>query len=168
MEKGEKLNMDIFEYAIQMETDGEAFYRELAGQCENKGMRNIFNMLADDEVKHYHTLEKVRKEMPEMPRTTILSDAKNIFAQMREENQIFPLDIPQVELYRKAQEIEMKSEAFYREKADESGDDRLKNLLLKIADEERKHYFLLDNIIEFVTKPDRWIESAEFYHLEEF
>lgn len=35
-------------------------------------------------------------------------------------------------------------------------------------EEEKKHYFLLDNIIEFVSRPEQWLENAEFYHLEEY
>jgi len=51
--------MNIFEYAMQMEKDGEDYYRQLAQQTVNKGMRTILAMLADEEVKHYNVLESV-------------------------------------------------------------------------------------------------------------
>jgi rubrerythrin len=33
--------------------------------------------------------------------------------------------------------------------------------------EEKRHRWILENIIEFVTKPEVWAENAEFDHLEE-
>jgi rubrerythrin len=39
--------MDIFEYAMQMEKDGEQYYRALVEQTENKGLRTIFTELAN-------------------------------------------------------------------------------------------------------------------------
>ena len=32
----------------------------------------------------------------------------------------------------------------------------------------KKHYRLMENLAEFVTRPQRWHEDAEFYHLEEY
>ena len=44
--------MDIFEFAIEKEQLAEQYYRKLAQKTSNKGFTNIFNMLADEEVKH--------------------------------------------------------------------------------------------------------------------
>ena len=43
-----------------------------------------------------------------------------------------------------------------------------KKLLLKLAEEEKKHMFLLENLVEFVSRPETWIENAEFNHLVEY
>ena len=160
--------MDVFEYAMQMEKDGEEFYRRLAQQTTNKGLTTILTMLADDEVKHYNALKKMQTEKPDMPETTILSGAKNIFVQIRDSGGDFDLDVKQIDLYREAQDIEQKSQNFYLQKADETTDETQRDVFLKLADEEKKHYSLLDNIIEFVSRPERWLENAEFYHLEEY
>ncbi|MGB3242555.1 MAG: ferritin family protein [Candidatus Omnitrophota bacterium] len=160
--------MNIFEYAMQMEKDGENFYRDLAQASDNPGVRNIFNMLADDEVKHCKIFEDMKKdEKPQMANTEVLTNAKNIFAQLKEEGE-FDYVLPGIELYKEAQELEKKSEDFYREKATEAADEYQKEILLKIAEEEKKHYFLLDNIIEFVSKPQTYLENAEFHHIDEF
>ena len=52
--------MNIFEYAMQMEQDGETFYRDLAAKTTMPGMDRTFTMLADDEVKHRKTLQALR------------------------------------------------------------------------------------------------------------
>jgi rubrerythrin len=38
----------------------------------------------------------------------------------------------------------------------------------KIADEEKKHYLILQEIIDFVSRPQTWLENPEWYHLEEY
>jgi hypothetical protein len=37
-----------------------------------------------------------------------------------------------------------------------------------LADEEKKHMILMENLIEFVSRPDTWLENAEWYHLDEY
>ncbi len=160
--------MNIFEYAMQMEKDGEDYYRQLAQQTVNTGIRTILAMLADEEVKHYNVLEKMKTEKPQIAETRILTDAKNIFVQIKESGESLDFDIKQTEFYKKAQDIEKKSHEFYTEKANEVTEEYQKELFLKLADEERKHYLLLDNIIEFVSRPEQWLENAEFYHLDEY
>lgn len=161
--------VEIFEYALEMEKDGENYYRQLAGQCEKKGLKRILTMLADEEVKHYEAVKQMECGVnPNMAETTILVDSKNIFAQMKDLQDEYECDVQQVELYKRAQEIEEKSRAFYSEKADEMGTEVGRDLLLKLAEEEKKHYFLLENIIEFVSRPETWLENAEFCHLEEY
>ncbi len=160
--------MNIFEYAMQMEKDGEGYYRQLAQQNANKGMRTILTMLADEEVKHYNAVEKMQTEQPPITETKILTDAKNVFVQIKESGESFDFDIEQTELYKRAQDIEKKSRDFYSEKANEVEEKYQKEVFLRLADEEKKHYFLLENIVEFVSRPETWLENAEFYHLEEY
>ena len=110
--------MTIFEYAIKMEKDGEDYYRQLARQTTNKGLKTILTMLADEEVKHQNTIEKMKTNRPEMTETTILDDAKNVFLEIKDSKEGFDLDIKQTELYKKAQDIEKKSQNFYLETAE--------------------------------------------------
>ena len=160
--------MNIFEYAMQMERDGENYYHQLAQQTANIGLKTILTMLADEETKHYNAIEKMKTADPQMAETKILTDAKNIFVQIKESNEKFGFDIGQTELYKKAQDIEKKSRVFYLEKANEVEEEYQKEIFLRLAEEEKKHFFLLENIIEFVSRPEHWLEDAEFFHLEEY
>jgi len=160
--------MDIFDYAMRMEKDGENYYRQLVEKTDNKGIKAIFTMLAEEEVKHYKTLAQMKTERPQMAETTVLADAKNIFTQMKESGQKFDFGARQRKLYEKAQDIEKKSEDFYREKANEVEQQYQREIFLKLAEEEKKHYLLLENIIQLVSRPQTWLENAEFYHLEEY
>jgi rubrerythrin len=161
--------MDLYDYAMQMEKDGEHYYRELAGKAEDKGLQNILTMLAEAEVKHYTIFRKMKND--EKVRTfddEFLNNVKNIFQQMSEGKGGVKTDVSEVDLYRKAQEIEKKSEDFYRQKAGEVGDESKKEIFLKIAKEEKRHFLILENIIDFVARPEQWLENPEWYHLEEY
>ncbi len=162
--------MNIYEFAMQMEKDGENYYRELAEKTNHSGLKNILNLLANEEVKHFELLKKLneKQDNPALRETSILSDAKNVFFEMKEKNETFNQEMPQVEFYEKAKDIEEKSHQFYLEKANEVEGDAAKKLLLKIAEEEKKHIFLMDSLAEYLSRPDAWVENAEFNKLEEY
>ena len=52
--------MNVFEFAMQMEKDGEAFYRKMADNSGNNVVKNVLLDLADDEVKHYNIFKRFR------------------------------------------------------------------------------------------------------------
>jgi rubrerythrin len=160
--------MNIFDFAMEKEKYSEDYYRRLAGKSNNKGLETVFNMLADEEAKHYKIVSDMKEDIaPELAETAVLSNAKDVFTKMRESAQSFNFNISQTELYRKALKIEKQSRDLYLEKADEVEEPH-KEIFLKLAEEEKKHYFLLENIIDFVSRPETWLENAEFYHLEEY
>jgi rubrerythrin len=161
--------MDIFEFAMQKEKLSEDNYRQLAAQTDNAGLKSIFSMLAEEEAHHYSVVEQMKSSVPaELSGTDVLSEAQQVFARTREGTRKFDFDAGQVDIYKKARDIEEESRKFYLEKADEVDDPSQKTIFAKLAEEEKKHYFLLDNIIEFVSRPETWLENAEFYHPEEY
>jgi len=160
--------MNIFEFAMEKEKYSEDYYRRLADKTNNKGLETIFNMLADEEAKHYKIVSDMKEDVaPDLADTTVLSDAKDVFTKMRKSAQKFSFDISQTELYKKAQDIEKQSRNFYLEKAKEA-EETQKEIFLRLAEEEKKHYFLLENIIDFVSRPQTWLENAEWHHLDEY
>jgi rubrerythrin len=161
--------MDIYTFALHMEKDGEEYYRKLSAKCGNKGLKKILTMLADDEAKHYAIIEKIRNQAGvELTDSTIITRAKNIFEDMKKGAGGDDFDISQVDMYVRALEIEKASIEFYSSKANETSDEKQKAILSKLAEEERKHHFLIGNIIEFVNRPALWLENSEFNHLDEY
>lgn len=161
--------MDIYEYAMKMEKDGEAYYRELAQKAAHEGVKSILTMLADAEVKHYRIFQKMKNnEKADSTDTEFLEGVKNIFEKMREGHDISTVDISDLSMYRVAQEIEKKSENLYLEKADELDDPSKKDMFRKIAKEEARHFKILENIITMLQRPEQWLENPEWYHLEEY
>ena len=164
--------MDIFEFAMKMEEDGRAFYLESAEKMSDPAFKQILTQLADDELKHYNIFKALRDgqkaEYKEAEKTQILSTVKNVFEQLKAENKEMTF-APEVKtVWEEAQEIEKKSEDFYREKAGEVGDDNQANILNKIADEEHRHWVTMQNVIQFLDRPNSWLENAEWSHLEDY
>lgn len=159
--------MDIYAYAMQMEKDGETYYREIAAQTTNAGIKNILTMLAHAEVRHYQTFERM-KSRGNLPPADLgyLSEVKNVFAELLDRKRAIT-NGTQKALYQKAQKLEEKTRDFYREKAGEV-DEAQKSIFLKIADEEQKHYNILENLIIMLNRPETWLENAEWYRLEEY
>ena len=161
--------MDIFEYALKMEKDGEKLYRQAARNSTNRAIKAILTMLADEEVRHYEAIEKIRSPEPEqLADTSILADAKNVFSELKESGEKITTGANHISLYKKALDIEAQSKDFYTEKAAEVSEKNFKKLFLQLAQEEQKHYVLVENIIDFLSRPDTWLENAEFYHLDEY
>ncbi len=161
--------MDIFEFAMEKEQMAEQYYRKLSEDAPNKGLACIFNLLADEEHGHREVVAKMKEGVPaDVADTVLLTNAKSVFARMREKGENIDFGTGQIALYKKAQAIESQSRDFYEEKAEQAEDERQKEIFKILAGEEKKHYFLLDNIIEFVSRPQSWLENAEFHHLEHY
>ncbi len=162
--------MNVFEFAMQMEKDGEAFYREIAKKTKDAGLKKIFTTLADEEVVHYETFKKLyEKTSAKAVESNILDKAKNIFVEIKAAGGInISEETPQIEAYKKALEAEKDAYSFYEKKAEDVSDPDEKKILLTFAREERRHYRLIENVIEFVSRPEEWLENAEFAKLEEY
>lgn len=169
--------MDIYSFALQMEKDGEKYYRELAKKSKNDGLKEIFMMLANEEVKHFQFIEKMQQNenLPEVVESKVLTEVKNIFTKMRNGKLDFEpghyIDTTEeTNAYRKACKIEEQSKQFYLDKAKETTDQQARLMLEKLAAEEQKHYRIMENLVEFVSRPEpgNWLEDAEWHHLEEY
>jgi rubrerythrin len=163
--------MDILEHAMQMELDGEQYYRELAAKTDDEGLAGILTRMADDEVKHYNTFKQLREQQaPEMAAEGVSEGARTLFAELAEKGRGFGLDASQVALYEKARDVERDARDFYLEKAADLASPEARALVKRIADEEELHYQLLSSIVEFVARPvpGNWLENAEWSHREEY
>lgn len=159
--------MNIFDQAMEIETKGEALYRQFALEAPNKGMRNIFTWLADREREHYGIFREMKTgKSVELTKNTILRDVRDIFEEWLGKTPCIEPTTAQVVLYRKALEVEKKSVSVYEAYAATAAPS-LKKIFLRIAAEEKGHRRIMENIIELVTKPDVWAENAEFSHLDE-
>lgn len=165
--------MNIYQFAMQMEKDGEDFYRRLAKEATVPGLAKIFIMLADEEVKHYKVVEQLsrKEENPPSADTAILENVKNVFVGMREEKGQLFIDVTAATAsYRKVCTIEDESEKFYREKAEQTEDKNERRIFFRLAGEEANHLRIMENILEFVSRaePGNWLENAEWHHLDEY
>jgi len=161
--------MDILCFGMQMELDGKTFYEENASKLEDANAADILRFLADEEQKHHDYIKAFRDGSKELPPSRLVEDVRNVFQRMKDRNETFVTErSSMISVLEKGLEMEDRSIGFYQERASasESADDRDVFLLLKR--QEDKHYALLSSMIEFYDRPHRWLEDAEFTHLDEY
>jgi rubrerythrin len=109
--------------------------------------------------------------LPPLARTEILDNVKNVFAEMKDSEQDLRIDATgATQAYIKARDIEEQSEKFYREQAGKVEHAGQREIFLHLAGEEAKHLRIMENIVEFVSRPEpgNWLENAEWHHLEDY
>lgn len=164
--------MNIFEFAMKMETDGRDFYLAQSRKIDSPWLKKILVELADDELKHYNIFKAMKEghttEYKEAEKTKIIPTLKNVFETLKEQKKEFTFPAESKKIWTEALEIEKKSEDFYRDKAAEVKGDKQKHILNKIADEEHKHWVTLQHVIRFLDRPNHWLEDAEWSNLEDY
>jgi rubrerythrin len=70
--------------------------------------------------------------------------------------------------YRHAMKIEADSVKLYGDMAKKEKRQNMAQLLLKIADEEKRHYNIMENLYDFVLEPQNYLAWGEFSNLKEF
>lgn len=161
--------MDILEFALEKEKISEESYRDLAMRAENPGLKKIFIMLADEEAGHGRIIEEIIQDVsPALVQTQVLVKATNIFEEIQSSVEEFDFATDELEVYHLARDLEAKSRDFYIAKSEEVEDLLEKEIFARLAGEEEKHYILLDNICDFVSEPECYLEDAEFVHLEDY
>ncbi|MBN1639689.1 MAG: ferritin family protein [Anaerolineae bacterium] len=61
---------DIAELAMELEKNGEAFYRAVASKAGMENLRALFEDLADQEVQHYKVFQKLSQSIKAQPLMT--------------------------------------------------------------------------------------------------
>jgi rubrerythrin len=162
--------MNPLEFAIQMETDGEQFYRRQADLYEGTVLAVIFRKLADAEQKHAELIQGHLAGFTDvMPDSEPLTSLGNIFSDMadfRRQARNLP---DQLDVYRLAVGVEQRSVDLYtellRSSAAGSEDERMLEYLLT---QETGHLALFDELSEHLRQASEWVEAAEFGSREDY
>jgi rubrerythrin len=161
--------MKGIEHALAMEQKAERYYRDLAEKTVNPGLKSVFLLLAEEEARHHDYYSSLgRRGGAKMRAGNFVSAVKQVFLEMREKRDISGTGASQVDLYRQALESERRHYEFYRKKAEDAADEAGREMFMKIAGEEKRHALVLEKVLDFVSRPEEWLENAEWYHLEDY
>jgi rubrerythrin len=161
--------MDVLQYALDMELDGERYYRRQAETYADTPLKPVFDTLAKDELKH---AEIVRGRMEGTAYQLKASEAqfsrKNLFQGMKDYVPLVKDNPDQAALYHEALELEQRSIDLYTDIRSKSADAQTLEMLDFLIREESRHYQILEDVFRFVNRPNEWVESAEFGLREEY
>ncbi len=161
--------MNVFDFALEMELDGKAHYEKLVEGTPVQGLKNIFTMLAVDEQKHYEAILAMKAgNYGTMADSAALDEARNVFQGLMNEKTMIGGLRKDLDGYRYAMHVEADSVKLYEDMAKKESSAECVQLLLKIANEEKRHYNIMENLYDFVLAPQNYLAWAEFSNLKEF
>lgn len=155
--------MNVLEFAINMELEGEKYYKKQAEKNNDNSLKNIFLMLAKDENDHAKILQNKSNNLPyELNNNETLSEAKNLFKGIKDFKNEIKQTPDQLDLYRAALEKETESIQLYEKMLSEANDDKSRDLFKFLINQEKDHYTTLDELVSQLNKSNDWVEAAEF------
>jgi rubrerythrin len=158
--------MDMLEFAIQMEHDGEKYYEAQAALHQADGLRIVFTMLAGEERKHAGILRNKQKGMPYTLDKPVRHDLKNVFSGLASLKGDLKPAPDQLDAYRMALDMEKRSIDLYTKMLAEQGADHaLCEFLIR---QENGHYAIIEELVKVVSRPTEWVEAAEFGIRDEY
>jgi len=158
---------EAIKMAIELEKEGHAFFKAAASKTNNKLGREMFERLADEEIKHMETFRKmfdsisraedwreVVSHLKGVKKVPVFSEAEKKVKAEREPTE--------VEALREAMEIERKAIDFFNKAKADSNDEVAKEIFEKIKQEEEFHHALLQAQYDSVMGAGFWLDTAEF------
>ena len=161
--------MELFDLALTMENDLISFYRNQAELHKESKLHSVFNLLQKEEVNHAKILQSYKEHLVlPLKSSEVLAEVKGIFEEIDDINNEIK-DIPsQLDVYRVALDKEEQSLKFYQELSDKAVDDQAKEVFGFLIKQEDIHCVIIEEIIKMVSRPEEWVESAEFGLREEY
>lgn len=166
--------MNIFDFALKMEADGEKYYRDLAGKAKYEDLKKVLTGLAEDEKRHYEIIQLAQNQTFHFIQADpALAEIKNVFAdntQFAGEKKEFIIKLKdeQLDYYQAALATENQSVELYKKLIGTVENPEGKAICERLMHEEEKHVEVLDDIIEMLNHVNDWVESAEFNHQDTY
>lgn len=161
--------MNIFDFALKMEEDGKAFYEKLAAETNVHELKTIFSMLAAAEEEHHEALEVMKKDVPpDKADSKVLENARNIFQGLTERKDAIDMLKNDPDGYRHVIKTAVAGIKLYEEMAAKETNPAAVKILLMLAEDEKKHLEIMENIYDFAEAPKNFLAWGEFSNLKEF
>ena len=159
--------LQILEYAMTMERQGQQFYLKYRDEIEGRRFREVFDNLAQVEAEHYEILNKefeILKETGKLEEIDIqLSGGSAIFERiMQEEKHMLDpkqdLSLNDIAILRMAYLMENDFTNFYQSASEKTPSPAAKELLNTLASWEKAHCDLFHDEYRFLMQ-EKWGEQ---------
>jgi rubrerythrin len=161
--------MNVIDCAIKMEEEARMYYEKLVAAATVPELKNLFTLLAAAEQEHHDALVKMKKNMdPQKAEFKALQEAACLFKPLLAKRDIMAELKDDHDAYQHVVKEEERGIRFYEDLAAQAKDEGAREILLKIAAEERKHMNIVENIYSFVEEPKNYLAWGEFSNLKEF
>jgi rubrerythrin len=155
---------DAIKTAIQMEKDGFAFYKKAAAQTKSQAGQDLFESLAQDEEVHLDVFQKMfedqigREEWDDLVNSSIKYQDLSVFPKDLTSKEGADPDVNDLDAIRMAMDSEKEAIEYYTEIWTTVTDEDIKKIVDKIIDQEKNHYFLLQQEFDHLDSTGAWYE----------
>lgn len=163
-------SISILKTAMEKEKAAEDFYAEKSQSIDDPAVKLIFSDLAKDEHAHFELVSDLA-DQAEAGSENEASLPDPIDAKLRVQNSLKKFkreDLPDLgnnttvkEALTFALEIERISFNRYSQAEKDAEDSEIAAVYRYLASEENKHYIIIDNTLDFIDDPDRWLYEEE-------
>jgi len=164
---------EVFEMALRYEDEGRTILLNAKEAVENPLAKATFDFLANEELKHIDAIKRFAETLSgsgefDPNNLTAISgeDAKrrvkHIFERFRTAfESVGAGDQPRLETYRVAMDMERHGHDFYSRAARQSDDAKTKRLFEFLAEEEIRHFELIQDTHDYLLQPDALMAIEE-------
>ncbi|MDR3579908.1 MAG: ferritin family protein [Oryzomonas sp.] len=163
--------MDAIEFMARFEEDGLRFFETLGAESIDAERKGLFELLADNQKRHLGSLEKLKENLHGIETDTTLVDRAGVVVNGFRRT-LGSYDLPK--------EFRQDADAFdHIVKAEEEvielldgmakaeAEENTRELLVLLAEEEKRHLSRMENIYEFIEAPRSFLEWGEFSNLHQ-
>jgi rubrerythrin len=152
---------EVFEMGMDIEQNGEAYYRKAAELTEDPEIKKIFEELMTAEQAHYATFKKLRENLPAKDTTPLVSDPEDqeylyldalvksrLFNNVREAEEVVSKTSGPIEALQGALTFEKDTILFFTEMKGRTREDLGKTEIDRLIAEEREHVIWISGMIK--------------------
>jgi len=161
--------LTALEKAMEIERQGEAFYKEAAERIQDPMGKAVFQTLAKDEIEHlrllqaeYETIHN-EKEWMELDEARVCEPQTplKVFPDKRDAALMIPADATDLDALELAMKLEEEGYNLYVKAGAETDDPQGKKVFDFLAKQENSHYAFLQKTYEYLTTEGAWYFDEE-------
>ncbi|MBD3233856.1 MAG: hypothetical protein GF315_09050 [candidate division Zixibacteria bacterium] len=161
--------------SIEMENKGRDFYLKTAEKANDKLTKDVFNFLANEELKHIEAIKQFYDAEISGSKTDFEKVVGNVDSEKARQaiGKLFrgldkkaPVDKGDLDAYQFARDFELNGEKFYRQAAEKSTGPNVKKLFEFLVEEEQRHFQMIDDSMAYLENPEEYFHRLEGWHVE--
>lgn len=159
--------MNIIDCTIKMRKEAQANYANLSLAVADKEMKRLFSLLALAEDEHIDKLMEIQAEAMNVPTTEYrLDDSVCAYRTRLDPDKLGEALRTDPDAYLHVLKDEEKSIKFFDSLAAHAESETMRRVCMAVAEKEREHLRVVENIYSFVEEPRTYLEWGEFSNLK--
>jgi len=160
--------MNIIECTIKMKQETKAHYERLSEAVTEKEVKRLFSLLAAAEEEHIEKLRALENSMniSDISSAKSLNESICVFNPHLDPRHLAEELRNDPDAYRHVVHEEEETIEFFDQLKEQAENEQMKRICQVLADKEREHLTMLENIYFFVEEPRTYLEWGEFSNLK--